>query len=321
LLSRVMKDEPLVSIALCTYNGEKYIRQQLDSILDQTYRNLEVIIVDDCSTDNTFNIVSDYAGRDSRIRCFKNEINLGFNKNFEWAITLTTGSYIAISDQDDIWLPRKIESLLNAVQDKWLVFSDSVFINDHNQVLESKMFHTDNTATNKYMRSYKSILLGNFVTGHTTLFKKEFINYFLPFPENGFYDWWMGFVALYHQKIVFLGDVLTQYRVDDASVMHNRIISGKQKQQAVIATDYMLSCFALYNNLKNEDREFIINLKDAYESKLSKNISFPLIKIILKNYSDIFAHQKSRTGFPLLNFVLKYVRKVKQYSQGLSSPK
>jgi hypothetical protein len=88
-----------------------------------------------------------------------------------------------------------------------------------------------------------------------------------------------------------------------------------------MSIDYMLSAFASYNNLKNEDREFITHLKEAYESKLYKHLSFPLIKIILKNYSDIFAHQKSRTGFSLLNFVLKYVRKVKQYSPGPSSLK
>jgi len=305
-----MRDEPLVSIALCSYNGEKYIRQQLDSILDQTYRNLEVVIVDDCSTDDTFNIVSNYAGRDSRIKCFKNEINLGFNKNFEWAITLTTGAYIAISDQDDIWLPQKIERLLNAIADNWLVFSNSVFINDNNEIKEGRVLSKFNPAAH----DYKSMLMDNFVTGHTTLFKREFVDYFLPFPEKGFYDWWMGFIALYHHKIVFLDEVLTQYRIHDASVMQNRLNSGKEKLESIMSIDYMLSSFASYNNLKNEDREFIINLKEAYESKLYKNISFPLIKIILKNYSDIFAHQKSRTGFSLLNFVLKYVRKVKQHS-------
>ncbi len=72
-----MKEELLVSIALCTYNGEKFISQQLDSILSQTHRNLEVIIVDDCSADSTFNIVSDYSLVDSRVKCFRNEVNPG----------------------------------------------------------------------------------------------------------------------------------------------------------------------------------------------------------------------------------------------------
>src|ERR1700748_3070750 len=99
-----MSKQPLVSVAMCTYNGEKYIRQQLDSILNQTWRNLEIVIVDDGSSDDTFAIISEYAEKDSRIKCFKNEVNLGFNKNFEHAVELTTGDYIAISDQDDIWL-------------------------------------------------------------------------------------------------------------------------------------------------------------------------------------------------------------------------
>src|ERR1700744_3577317 len=98
-------EEPLISVALCTYNGEKYIKEQLDSIINQTYTCIEVIIVDDGSTDSTYDIISDYALRDNRIKCFKNETNLGFNKNFEKAVSLTSGEYIAISDQDDIWLP------------------------------------------------------------------------------------------------------------------------------------------------------------------------------------------------------------------------
>src|ERR1700754_726282 len=120
-----MDEELLVSIALCTYNGEKYISQQLDSILRQTHRNLEIIIVDDCSADNTFNIVKRYSILDSRIKCFRNEVNIGFNKNFEKAIKLATGDYIAISDQDDIWLPGKVELLLNNIGDNWLIFSNS----------------------------------------------------------------------------------------------------------------------------------------------------------------------------------------------------
>jgi glycosyltransferase involved in cell wall biosynthesis len=103
-----MTEQPLVSVAMCTYNGEKFINLQLDSILAQTYHNLELVIVDDGSTDETFNIISDYAKKDGRIKCFKNEVNLGFNKNYERAIKLTTGEFIAISDQDDIWLPHKM---------------------------------------------------------------------------------------------------------------------------------------------------------------------------------------------------------------------
>lgn len=302
-----MREEPLVSIALCTYNGEKYIRQQLDSIINQTYQNLEIVIVDDSSSDDTYNIAGDYAQKDSRIKCFRNELNLGFNKNFERAIELTSGEYIAISDQDDIWLPQKIDALLNHIGNNWLIFSNSAFINERDEIQDEKIVKVFNPVSN----NYKSILLANFVTRHTTLFKKEFINYFLPFPEKGFYDWWMGFVALYHQKIVFFDEVLTKYRIHEASVMQNLINSGQEKQQANKTIDQMLSAFASYKNLKNEDKIFIVRLRNAYKQGLYQKRAIPLIRLILNNYKELFANQKIRKGLSLLNFARKYARKVK----------
>jgi glycosyltransferase involved in cell wall biosynthesis len=302
-----MREEPLVSIALCTYNGEKYIRQQLDSIINQTYQNLEIVIVDDSSSDDTYNIAGNYAQKDSRIKCFRNEVNLGFNKNFEKAIKLTTGAFIAISDQDDIWLPQKIESLLNHIGNNWLIFSNSAFINERNEIKDEKIVKVFNPAAN----NYKSILLANFVTGHTTLFKREFINYFLPFPEKGFYDWWMGFVALYHQKIIFFDEVLTNYRIHEASVMQNLINSGQEKQEANNAIEHMLSAFASYKNLKNEDKIFIVRLRNAYKEGLYQKRGIPIIRMILNNYKELFANQKIRKGLSLLNFARKYARKVK----------
>jgi glycosyltransferase involved in cell wall biosynthesis len=302
-----MREEPLVSIALCTYNGEKYIRQQLDSIINQTYQNLEIVIVDDSSSDDTYNIAGNYAQKDSRIKCFRNEVNLGFNKNFEKAIKLTTGAFIAISDQDDIWLPQKIESLLNHIGNNWLIFSNSAFINERNEIKDEKIVKVFNPAAN----NYKSILLANFVTGHTTLFKREFINYFLPFPEKGFYDWWMGFVALYHQKIIFFDEVLTNYRIHEASVMQNLINSGQEKQEANNAIAHMLSAFASYKNLTNEDKIFIVRLRNAYKEGLYQKRGIPLIRMILNNYKELFANQKIRKGLSLLNFARKYALKVK----------
>ena len=116
----------MISIALASYNGSKYIREQLDSILEQTYQDFELIICDDCSTDNTWQILQEYAQKDSRIKVFENERNLGFKKNFEKAISLCNGKYIALSDQDDIWIDNHLEVLCirqvfqNRCPDRWL---------------------------------------------------------------------------------------------------------------------------------------------------------------------------------------------------------
>ena len=130
---------PLVSIALCTFNGAKYLSEQVESILNQTYTNLEIIICDDCSSDDTPDIISKYLSKDRRIKMFVNTTNLGCNKNFEKAISLTSGEYIAISDQDDIWEPYKIEELVNNIGDNWLIFSNSSLIDTDGHELKGML--------------------------------------------------------------------------------------------------------------------------------------------------------------------------------------
>ena len=110
----------MISIAMATYNGDKYIKEQIDSILNQTIQDFEIVICDDCSTDGTVRILHEYAKNDKRFHIYQNEDNLGFKKNFEKAITLCQGEYIALSDQDDIWMPNHLELLKNAIKGKVL---------------------------------------------------------------------------------------------------------------------------------------------------------------------------------------------------------
>lgn len=102
-----------ISVVMCTYNGDKYLEQQIDSILCQTYPIHELIIQDDCSTDRTVTIIEAYQKRDPRVKLYINEAPLGFNYNFSSAFAKAEGEYIASSDQDDIWRPDKIEILMN----------------------------------------------------------------------------------------------------------------------------------------------------------------------------------------------------------------
>ena len=106
---------------MATYNGEKYLREKIDSILSKTIQNYELIVCDDCSTDTTWNILLDYQVQDKRIKCYRNEKNLGFKKNFEKAIRLCTGEYIALSDQDDIWTEDHLQVLYEGIGENDLV--------------------------------------------------------------------------------------------------------------------------------------------------------------------------------------------------------
>lgn len=106
---------PRVSIVMCTYNGEKFLTEQINSILNQTYPIHELIIQDDSSTDHTWDIIQEYAKKCSLIKPLRNDINQGFNHNFKQAILRAEGELIAIADQDDIWYPEKIEKQVQKI--------------------------------------------------------------------------------------------------------------------------------------------------------------------------------------------------------------
>ena len=110
-------EKKTVSIVMCTCNGESFIREQLDSIMAQTYPVNEIIIQDDASTDRTYDIVCEYARRYPQIHPRQNETRKGVNGNFFDALSQATGDYIAIADQDDIWEPGKIERQVQTIGD------------------------------------------------------------------------------------------------------------------------------------------------------------------------------------------------------------
>ena len=118
----------MISIAMTTYNGARYLREQLDSILCQSVTDFELVVCDDCSTDNTFSILQEYAENDPRINLHQNEKNLGFKRNFERVIKLAKGDFVALCDQDDVWTKNHLEVLLNGIGDKMISAGNSDLI-------------------------------------------------------------------------------------------------------------------------------------------------------------------------------------------------
>jgi glycosyltransferase involved in cell wall biosynthesis len=251
--------EALISIALCTYNGADFLPQQLDSILNQTYKYIELIIVDDDSSDGTKDILKQYAGKYEQIRLHFNEKNIGFNANFQKAISICSGDFIAISDQDDIWLENKLELLHQNIGDHWLIFSNSTWIDQKENPIGRQTLNPD---FNLGDRNYRSTLFYNSVTGHTTLFSKTLLPYISPIPETGYYDWWIGFVALYHHKITCLNECLTLHRIHSSSVMHKfkGNVKTNIKAERFKEIDLNLSLLRNYKNLNEADKKLINNI-------------------------------------------------------------
>ena len=198
----------LVSIAMTTYNGEKYIVEQLESILDQTYSNLEIIICDDISNDKTVDIIKQYQKKDSRIKIYINKENLGFKKNFEKAISLCSGEFIALSDQDDIWKKYKIEKLVENIKECDLIHSAASLIDENSNIIAIKWLKQDN-----FKYSFEKLVFGNTITGCTVLFKKSLLKDFFSIPSGEkYHDWWLALLASKANGIKYIDEPLIYYR-------------------------------------------------------------------------------------------------------------
>lgn len=218
----------LVSVAMATYNGEKYLVEQLDSILTQTHPIYEIIIVDDGSSDKTLDILNSYQDKFGNIKVYPNSENLGVVKSFERAIMLTSGDYIALSDQDDVWSNDKIAKLVDALGDNLLIHSDILVVDEALQPLQKYQF------THKRLTRglYVDYLLFNDVTGCTLLMKRELLDLGLPIP-NGVYmhDHYLALIAAFYKRITYLDVQLVKYRQHSSNVVGAKAASNKHHHQ------------------------------------------------------------------------------------------
>jgi len=287
----------LVSIALCTYNGEKFLAQQLDTLFNQTYKNIEIIAVDDCSTDNTFNILKTYAKDHPNFTVYQNEKNLGFLKNFETAAGYCKGEFIAFCDQDDLWHPKKIELQVAVIGDNQLIYHDSEFINDDNESLGKKMSDVFNFYRGDQPEAF---LFDNCISGHAMLIRRDLLQYAFPLKENYYHDWWIAYVAANIGTIDFIPKALVQYRQHtEANTDLLRLNKAKKnKRNNLHKTDklrlektWLEHCL---NYPQNKNPEFIKKLFDLYNDRFR---SFTSIRYwqFLKEHIDVLFFIKKRS--------------------------
>ena len=195
-----------VSIALCTYNGEQFIRDQLESIYLQETTPFELVVCDDCSTDRTLEILYSFKSKCKfDVRIYKNDINLGSNKNFEKAIHLCNGDIIALCDQDDVWRKDKLTKIIFALEnnpDVEYVFSDAELVDRDLNLLGSSLWAPVNFTGKRYRQFVSGnqllcLLQGNVVTGATMAFRSSLINLVLPIPDGivRLHDGWIALIA------------------------------------------------------------------------------------------------------------------------------
>ncbi len=207
------------SVCLATYNGERYIKQQVTSILMQLNSDDEIIVSDDHSTDNTLLILNEFD--DKRIKIFINNKHRSVTSNFENSLSRASGDFIFLSDQDDVWVHNKVEICIKELQNVSLLVTDCFVINGNSDIIENSFFESYNSAAGIVKNFIKNTYLGNCMA-----FRKEVLDEVLPFPTglhelNRFYiyhDIWIGLIANAKFRVSFLPEKLSYFRRHERNV-------------------------------------------------------------------------------------------------------
>lgn len=293
-----------ISIALCTFNGEKYIKKQLESYLNQTYPPNELIICDDGSTDLTVSILEDFQEKAPfPVRIYINNPNLGVRENFAKVISLCSGDIIFLSDQDDVWLPRKIEVYSNFFlqnPDCILLFSNAYLIDENGNRNENLLWdHLEFDEKNILLwldniNALKSLMMGRtYVTGATIAFKSTLKERALPFPNlqqlGWWHDGWLALIAAAQNGLYFISDVLIEYRLhqgqqlglgNGVSVINNTTILSRSKMYL----KYAIFSYAFARNASD-----LINVSSRLKKYLLANIWYWRIKMVTRSVSGFVA--------------------------------
>lgn len=205
----------MISVCMATYNGGKYIKEQIASILMQIEEEDELIISDDGSKDDTITIIQSFD--DKRIKLHYNEGRHGVIWNFENALHKAKGNYIFLSDQDDVWHPDKIKTIIPLLQNNLLVVHNATIIDsdgkpdgrDFFQIRKSKEGYWNNIWRNSYL-------------GCCICFRKELLKELFPFPKNiEMHDRWIGLMSQMYGKVYFESTCLIDYRVHGNNVSNS----------------------------------------------------------------------------------------------------
>jgi len=212
----------MVDILLAAYNGEKYIAEQIDSILNQTFEDWFLYIKDDCSTDNTLDIILKYESQYSnKIRVIKSDEATGSAKdNFFSMFRYSTSDYMMTCDQDDVWLPNKIEVTYNKMKETaeksnmdipLLVHTDLKVVDENLNLISDSLFKMQNL--NSGRDNINNLLVQNIVTGCTVMVNKKLLSHMNIIPEHAvMHDWWLALIASALGKIVFIEIPTVLYR-------------------------------------------------------------------------------------------------------------
>ena len=286
---------------MATYNGEKYLVEQLDSIINQTYRNWNLLIRDDNSTDKTLEIIQNYHKKDKRIKILKdNKGNLGIVRNFEELLKSSESEFIMFSDQADIWVENKLDMYLKMIEKiknkGFMIHSDAILF-DKNKSNILKDTFISKKAINKGL---ENVFFNYFVQGATILISKEIKNFILPFPKEVYlHDRYIHLISELFFERIFVNKALIYYRQHG-----DNQIGAKNTIRELLLKRYF----------DERDRQLIKIIYNKYGSLLTEDKKklieeyFKITDIEKNRFNRFLNLKKSKISIPLkkqISFIVK----------------
>ena len=249
----------MVDILLATYNGEKFLRQQLDSIIEQSYSKWRLIVRDDSSTDGTVGILQEYIRKYPKqiILIDKKSSNLGSSKSFARLLDFVESDYFMFSDQDDLWLPNKIEETMKEMKRleqaickdvPLMVCCDAECIDGKNHTICPSFFDSQ-----KFVDTTGDdikLLALNVVQGSTTLMNKKVLDYVRPIPSYVLHDQWIAVITAHFGKVFYLHKQLLKYRQHGHNVLGALDVGPKYFIKKILNSKKQIQTYmSFYSNL------------------------------------------------------------------------
>ena len=267
-----------IDILMATQNGEKYLEEQIDSIINQTYRNWNLLIRDDGSEDETLKIIENYEKKDNRIKSIKdNKGNLGIVKNFEELLKSSNSELIMFSDQDDIWIENKLEKYIEITNSlgkkQFLIHSDAILCDINKNILKKTFISKRALKT-----GLENIFFNYFVQGATVLITKELKEFILPFPDEVYlHDRYIHLMTELFFERIFINESLLYYRQHaNNQVGATNTLKELLNKRYFDERDYKLikKLYNKYNGILKEEKRNLIRkyfkILDVKSSKLRR---------------------------------------------------
>lgn len=307
-----------ISVALCTFNGEKYLEKQIESILNQSFDcNLEIIVCDDNSSDKTITILNDYKVKyPTTFEIINNNTTIGSTKNFEKAIKKCQGEFIFLSDQDDIWEENKIEETISIFKRNINiegVFSNANLINNEDlKYIEMSLWDSVFFLENRLPHPINFVDLisknGNVVTGATLCIKKEIKEFIFPFPEKILHDEWIAILLAVRETLDYSKKKLISYRIHDKQQVG---INGIDKIEKIQRKKNIVLGIESPNYFKDYRLKLKKSFlkKDLLNSLQSKKTILPrLDNLILENQLEIETLKiEMNKKYPISSYIASFI--------------